>query len=44
VVGVARSIDTIAAAFLSRTRAKRKDDEGGRAAKNRQKQREEPGV
>jgi hypothetical protein len=43
VVEAARSIDTVAAALKGRTRANRKDDVGRRAAKNRQKQREEPG-
>jgi len=50
VVGVARSIDAVATVFLRRTsakrklRAKRKGGDGCRAAKNRRKQREEPGL
>ena len=43
-VGAARSIDTVAVALLRRARANRKDDVSRRAAKNRQKQLEEPGV
>jgi hypothetical protein len=46
VVGVARFIDAVATALLRRTseQRKRKGDDGCRAAKNRQKQRGEPGV
>jgi hypothetical protein len=42
--GVARFIDTVATAFLHRTSKKRKGDDGCHAAKNRRKQREEPGA
>jgi hypothetical protein len=41
---VARFIDAVATAFLRGTRKKRQGDDACRAAKNRRKQREGPGV